>query len=151
MIRAMSLQSATDVEDSVRLATTGFYSNIIKSYLPCQAGASAILNRLCLARRSGLLSPGSTLLTARILRQDIGNWGPLSGQCMTSVVLPEAIGIILCFGVGTVGRSGLGRARMGAGLPATVAAGHSPSWRLALSPVFGDHPLTSRLPGALAL
>jgi len=52
MIRAMSLQSATDVEDSVRLATTGFCSNNIKCYLLCQAGASAILNRLCLARRS---------------------------------------------------------------------------------------------------
>ena len=151
MIRAMSLQSATDVEDSVRLATTGFCSNNIKSYLLCQAGASGTLNRLYLARRSGLLSPGSIRLTARTLRQDIGNWGPFSGQSMASVVLPEAVGIILCSGKGTAGRSSLGCARTGAGLRASIAAGHSPSWRPALSPVFGDRPLTIRLPGVLAL
>jgi len=77
--------------------------------------------------RSGLLSRVSTLLTARILRQDIGNWGPFSGQCMASVVLQEAVGIILCSGAGTAGRAGLGRARTGDGLHASITADHSPS------------------------
>lgn len=155
MIRAMSLQSATVVEDSARLATTGFYSNIIKSYLPCQAGASAILNRLCLARRSAQprWAVASGLHSSDCPDIEAGHWqlGPFSGQCMASVMLQEAVGIILCSEAGTAGRSGLGCARRGAGLRASVAAWRSPSWRPAPSPVFGDRPLTIRLPGALAL